>query len=215
MPYLDNDSLESSNNRLITEELDYNIANLCDEFHQLLAALTNEQRGIYDDIITAVENNRGGVFFDYGHGGTGMTTYSRFHIKPDIDVANRGISDSQMLFGGKVVVFGGDFRQILPVIPNASRQDIVNASLTSCWKKCKVLRLTKNMRLTVDGVPSEIEQTRILVNWILNIEEGKERAILAPKHEVIQEINDRLLSLFPGDEKEYLSSDSGCQSIRY
>ena len=36
----------------------------------------------------------------------------------------------------------------------------------------------------------------------------QERAILAPKNEVVHEINDRLLSLFPGEEKEYLSSDS-------
>ncbi|XP_076898499.1 uncharacterized protein LOC143552082 [Bidens hawaiensis] len=35
-----------------------------------------------------------------------------------------------------------------------------------------------------------------------------ERAILAPKNDVVHEINERLLSLFPGDEKEYLSSDS-------
>lgn len=39
-----------------------------------------------------------------------------------------------------------------------------------------------------------------------------ERAILAPKNDVVQEINDRLLSLFPGDEREYLSSDSISQS---
>ncbi|XP_021974889.1 ATP-dependent DNA helicase PIF1-like [Helianthus annuus] len=38
------------------------------------------------------------------------------------------------------------------------------------------------------------------------------RAILAPKNEVVNEINDRLLSLFPGEEKEYLSSDSICQT---
>ncbi|XP_022032758.1 uncharacterized protein LOC110933865 [Helianthus annuus] len=35
-------------------------------------------------------------------------------------------------------------------------------------------------------------------------------AILAPKNEVVHEINDRLLALFPGEEKEYLSSDSLC-----
>ncbi|XP_021971628.1 uncharacterized protein LOC110866788 [Helianthus annuus] len=39
-----------------------------------------------------------------------------------------------------------------------------------------------------------------------------ERAILAPKNEVVHEINDRLLSLLPGEEREYLSSDSLCQS---
>ncbi|KAF7807930.1 ATP-dependent DNA helicase PIF1 [Senna tora] len=40
---------------------------------------------------------------------------------------------SQHPFGGKVVVFGGDFRQILPVIPRASRQDIVLASLNDSY----------------------------------------------------------------------------------
>ncbi|XP_022013684.1 uncharacterized protein LOC110913142 [Helianthus annuus] len=36
------------------------------------------------------------------------------------------------------------------------------------------------------------------------------RAILAPKNEVVHEINDRFLALFPGEEVEYLSSDSLC-----
>ncbi|XP_023748617.1 uncharacterized protein LOC111896883 [Lactuca sativa] len=40
----------------------------------------------------------------------------------------------------------------------------------------------------------------------------QERAILSPKNEVVQEINDRLLKLIPGEEKEYLSSDSLYQS---
>ncbi|XP_076902001.1 uncharacterized protein LOC143556611 [Bidens hawaiensis] len=36
----------------------------------------------------------------------------------------------------------------------------------------------------------------------------QERAILAPKNEVVQEINDILLAKFPEEHKEYLSSDS-------
>lgn len=52
-------------------------------------------------------------------------------------------------FGGKVVVFGGDFPQILRVIPKGNRADIVMATMNSSylWKHCKVLELTKNMRL--------------------------------------------------------------------
>ncbi|KAL7609970.1 hypothetical protein Lser_V15G11010 [Lactuca serriola] len=40
----------------------------------------------------------------------------------------------------------------------------------------------------------------------------QERAILAPKNEVVQQINNRLLALFPADEVEYLSSDTLCES---
>ncbi|XP_052622067.1 uncharacterized protein LOC128127551 [Lactuca sativa] len=40
----------------------------------------------------------------------------------------------------------------------------------------------------------------------------QERAILAPKNEVVQEINDSLLKKFPRYEVEYLSSDSICES---
>ncbi|XP_076920615.1 ATP-dependent DNA helicase RRM3-like [Bidens hawaiensis] len=75
----------------------------------------------------------------------------------------KDILKSDSLFGGKVVVFGGDFRQILPVITNGSRHQIVNASLSSSniWKNCKVLKLTKNMRLTVGSKDPNIEETRL------------------------------------------------------
>lgn len=61
---------------------------------------------------------------------------------------------SKKPFGGKVVVFGGDFRQILPVVPMGTRHDIVYASICSSklWAHCKVLKLTQNMRLTVSKI---------------------------------------------------------------
>ncbi|KAL7606511.1 hypothetical protein Lser_V15G20604 [Lactuca serriola] len=337
MPYPDHDLVSSTNNRLITEELDFDITILQKESHQLLESLTVEQRSIFDEIMTAVKENKGGVFFVYGYGGTGKTflwktlsaslrskgdivlnvassgiasllltggrtAHSRFIIPlnltedsfcsfgKDSDVAellkktsliiwdeasmihkhafealDRSMKDiftcdlrtnSKLPFGGKTIVFGGDFRQILPVIPNGSRQEIVNASLSSSyiWSNCKVLTLTKNMRLSV--LASNIQETTNFANWILDIGEGKvgglndgetiidipddllivdstdpigsliefvypsivenaknpiyfqERAILAPKNEVVQEINERLLKLFPGAQQEYLSSDS-------
>jgi ATP-dependent DNA helicase PIF1 len=61
-----------------------------------------------------------------------------------VDKANR-----KKPFGGKVVVLGGDFRQILPVIRKGSRAQIIKATICSSklWKHCKVLKLTENMRL--------------------------------------------------------------------
>jgi len=46
------------------------------------------------------------------------------HVMGAIDPALK-----DMLFGGKVVVMGGDFRQILPVVPQGTRGQIVDANL--------------------------------------------------------------------------------------
>ncbi|XP_022019928.1 ATP-dependent DNA helicase PIF1-like [Helianthus annuus] len=92
----------------------------------------------------------------------------------DVFSDGRGIR-SDVPFGGKVFVFGGDFRQILPVIPNGTRQQIVCASLSSSyiWSKCKLLRLTKNMRLTIGADSSDMDSIRDFAKWLLDIGEGK------------------------------------------
>ena len=52
------------------------------------------------------------------------------------------------LFGGKTVVFGGDFRQVLPVVRKGSRGQIIDATLRSSylWNVMRQLRLVTNMR---------------------------------------------------------------------
>ncbi|CAH1453014.1 unnamed protein product [Lactuca virosa] len=107
MPYPDDDSVSSSNNRLITEELDYDIPNLKNEFDRLFVSLTDEQRNIFLDIMTTVKDNKGGVFFIYGYGGTGKTflwkTISaaiRSEGEIVLNVASSGIA-SLLLTGGR------------------------------------------------------------------------------------------------------------------
>jgi hypothetical protein len=60
-------------------------------------------------------------------------------------------SNKDKLFGGKVVVLGGgDFHQILPVVKKGSRGDIVAASLNQSaplWPHVQVFRLHQNMRV--------------------------------------------------------------------
>jgi len=44
-------------------------------------------------------------------------------------------------FGGKVIVFCGDFHQILPVVARGNRYDIVHATLNASyiWDHCQIL----------------------------------------------------------------------------
>lgn len=77
-------------------------------------------------------------------------------------------------FGGKTIVLGGDFRQILPVIPKGSRQDIVFATINSSylWKDCKVLHLTKNMRLQNLNIIDKEGEIQNFSKWIADIGDG-------------------------------------------
>ncbi|XP_031125169.1 uncharacterized protein LOC116027603 [Ipomoea triloba] len=77
-------------------------------------------------------------------------------------------------FGGKTVVLGGDFRQILPVVPKGSRQDIVSASINSSylWDSCKVLRLTKNLRLNNREPGVDMQKVEQFASWLAAIGDG-------------------------------------------
>jgi ATP-dependent DNA helicase PIF1 len=84
-------------------------------------------------------------------------------------------NNSRKIFGGKVVVFGGDFRQILPVVPRGSRSDIVHSSINASyiWNHCEVLTLTKNMRLMQNSNQANANEIEEFAKWILKLGEGK------------------------------------------
>ncbi|XP_021990657.1 uncharacterized protein LOC110887059 [Helianthus annuus] len=166
MPQPDSESIYSADNRLIADELRYDVSATAIEFDNNLSSLTDEQRLVCKgDIVLNVASSGIASLLLPG----GRTAPSRFHIplnltetsmcfiKPDDDVADllkktkliiwdeapmnhkhafealdrtmKDIFKCEMTFGGKVMVFGGDFRQILPVVPNGSRRYIVDISL--------------------------------------------------------------------------------------
>jgi len=194
----------------------------------LSESLNNEQRAAYDEILSSIDSNDGGLFFVDGPGGTGKTflyrallakvrsqnkiavatatsgvaasimpggrtSHSRFKIPLTIDSGGycsftkqsgtatllrtaslivwdevsmikkqavealdnsmRDIMDRPDLpFGGKTVVFGGDFRQVLPVVRKGSRAQIVDASLcrSYLWGYMRHLKPVRNMRAHSD-----------------------------------------------------------------
>ncbi|XP_021754569.1 ATP-dependent DNA helicase PIF2-like isoform X1 [Chenopodium quinoa] len=69
-----------------------------------------------------------------------------------LDLLLQDICDSDVIFGGKVIVFGGDFRQVLPVVPNKTIREAVEASVVSSyiWQHLRRFRLTENLRARED-----------------------------------------------------------------
>uniref|UniRef100_A0A0R0JAQ0 ATP-dependent DNA helicase n=1 Tax=Glycine max TaxID=3847 RepID=A0A0R0JAQ0_SOYBN len=127
-------------------------------------------------------------------------------------------------FGGKVIVFGGNFRQILPVVPRGNRSDIVYATLNSSyiWNHCDGKLAEPNDGYGEITIPDEflikdfqdpiqaiVEATyQDLLHNYSNDDFLQKRDVLASTKDVVDKINDYVLSLISGEEKEYCSADS-------
>ncbi|KAL7142072.1 hypothetical protein ABFS83_08G098100 [Erythranthe nasuta] len=218
-------------NRLVLDELDYDVDAMGEELKKYLSSITDEQK-------------KGGLFFLYGHGGTGKTfiwkTLSaaiRSKGEIVINVASSGIA-SLLLSGGRTA----HSRFGLPI----NRQ-------------CKVMKLNKNIRLESSSSSANADEIREFADRILRIGNGdageindgdttikilddmlirnsadpfldliefvypdlvtnlftpeyfEGRAILAPTNESVGFMNDHFLSIITGEEKVYFSSDSMCK----
>ena len=91
------------------------------------------------------------------------------HAFEAVDRCLRDIRGDDRLFGGVSVVFGGDYQQILPVIPRATQPDIVSASLfcSPIWRHLRLLKLVRNMRVQDD--PEE----RDFAQWLVDVGHGR------------------------------------------
>ncbi|XP_074336776.1 uncharacterized protein LOC141673948 [Apium graveolens] len=80
-----------------------------------------------------------------------------------------------MPFRGITVVFGGDFRKILPVITLGSRGDVVSVCITNSplWKHSKILLLHRNMRLNQGRSEEEIRILKNFADWVLKVGNGQ------------------------------------------
>ena len=74
------------------------------------------------------------------------------HALTAINKMLQDITGVKEMFGGKIFVLGGDFRQVLPVVPRKPRSAIVEQCIksSSLSQQFKTFRLTKNMRAQED-----------------------------------------------------------------
>ena len=129
-------------------------------------------------------------------------------------------------FGGKVVVLGGDPKQILPVVQNGSKSQIINASIIKSylWNNVKILFLTENMHLQkVNPSSLEYEELESFNNWILSTGNGTiigetniatdsdSTLIEIPKELLIQTSNNKIQALvdstYPDFQRRFQDAD--------
>lgn len=90
------------------------------------------------------------------------------------------IMDCKDPFGGKVILLGGDFRQVLPVIRHGGQADIIESSLkrSFLWSFVKTLHLTINMR--VQKRASHINDT--FEKFVLDVGNGANQITALPEN---------------------------------
>ena len=93
-------------------------------------------------------------------------------------------------FGNKQILFGGDFRQILPVVKNGNRSSIVNASIKKApfWQFVTKFNLNENMRIKTAALNQGVDSSQLnsFSDFLLSIGEGRERNL--PNCKYIDEI---------------------------
>ncbi|XP_021991908.1 ATP-dependent DNA helicase PIF1-like [Helianthus annuus] len=128
-----------------------------------------------------------------------------------VDHTFQDIIGVSLPFGGKIMVMGGDFRQVLPVIKRGTRAQIVDSSvrMSPLWSLTKKMRLTINMRALKDPWFSK---------FLLRVGDGTEEPIEGnyiriPDDMTIQcnnreiAIKELIHAIFPSIEDNVYSSD--------
>ncbi|XP_075492550.1 uncharacterized protein LOC142530613 [Primulina tabacum] len=153
-------------------------------------------------------------------------TMTRCDVIEKFNEMLQDIMNSNLLFGGKIVVFGGDFRQTLPVIVKNKTPKNMRAlsnSIFSSW----LLEIGDGVEIPNENneiqIPSHINipfandttSLNTLIDMVFpNINDSDldfssfvKRAILTTRNEFVHEINDVLINKFPGEETTYYSCD--------
>ncbi len=95
-------------------------------------------------------------------------------VMETVDRSLRRLLNNNEPFGGKVMIFCGDFRQVAPVIPRASREQIVSQAInkSKLWDEFDQLKLTINERINQNENYVEKQSQKLFSKFLLDIGNG-------------------------------------------
>ncbi|XP_055387906.1 uncharacterized protein LOC129616321 [Condylostylus longicornis] len=137
-----------------------------------------------------------------------------------VDLVFQDLMDNKLPFEGKVIILGGDFRQVLPVVRKGSRGTVIKSTIKKAilWQYFQTFKLERNMRaitdpdfsqwlLNVGKVPNSFLSNNIVTDIFgtsftcTDVQNISQRAILCPKNEHVRLINENVLALLQNSEK--------------
>ncbi|CAN6708141.1 unnamed protein product [Malus baccata var. baccata] len=155
------------------------------------------------------------------------------HAFEELDRTFRDLTYIDLPFGGKIMIFGGDFRHVLPVIRKGTKSELIQTSVVkaSFWSHVKILKLKQNMRSINDHVimddmvklpecmviPWESEHSinQLIAKIFPDLEDHMndatymvESAVVTPTNEDVDMLNEKIINIFPGLEETMYSFDS-------
>lgn len=108
-------------------------------------------------------------------------------------------SNPEQDFGGITVVFGGDFRQTLPVIPHGEPEQIMAACMkrSVLWPRMRKLQLIQNMRLQGDQQAADFAAWLLRLGEGVDIVEGYSGAVAFPPQMLVRSRDELINTLYP------------------
>ncbi|XP_022172105.1 ATP-dependent DNA helicase PIF2-like, partial [Myzus persicae] len=125
--------------------------------------------------------------------------------KKAIEALNRSLIDltgKNDIMGRITIVFSGDFRQILPVVPRGTKTDEIRACIKSSilWEHVIRLKLTSNIRVQLSKEQDSDEFSKFLLDigeGKLPIDENEQISLTNDFGKIIFNIPDLISSIYP------------------
>ena len=115
-----------------------------------------------------------------------------------VDVLLRDITQVEKAFGGKFMFLGGDFRQVLPVVPRSGREQTIQQCIihSHLWNHFQQFQLITNMRAVQDNTYRQFSE------WLLRIGTGDEAhgendEVTLPQEVMADSLHDMINFVYP------------------
>ncbi|GJX52812.1 ATP-dependent DNA helicase PIF1-like protein [Tanacetum coccineum] len=246
LPRLNSEFLTHMDNRLIREALDFDIKKVRLNMSSCIWPGGTAKTFLYQTIISRLRSERMIVLAVASSASKGdYLGEAPMTQKYAFEVLNRTLRDilgyknpekRNSIFGGVTVLLGGDFRQILPVIPKGKRAEIVQVCInrSKLWKSCPKCGGRDYGREKKED-EDETTWIEILEYFIINAVKSpieqivkerfpdfttkksntaylKERAILTPKNDDADAINAYMFEKLPCPTVTYNNADEVCKA---